>query len=458
MQNGIVQSYNAERGYGFIWCKSIVGNFAYLDKKEFEAGGCPPINTQVSFKVEIGSDGQAKATEVTQTWEKLREIRKQVEWYFSDASLSSDEFFYKRISEDKDGWLPVNLLLRCRKIQALKASEEMIYDALEDSHLIAEFLSPCETKNLHVRRRQPLPPFVGKEHRNREGKVVDKPEEKVANGDPFQTLARLQDQRRVQDTLGLKEVGNDTTIFRARESNGLSSTLHGSHGPIIARGYVRVIYGDHGPYIEFNEHQVNWQAWPHFFDKSHYGNLRFYDEYFTVKSNEEMERRWWEEGSNSKEGLLMLYAQTKSVDNQPWAPGSSTNAEKALRKARSSGYADYRAGFYYVAADSNLVVVEQKEDSSKTTGILVDPAIQSVLSHSNMVNGGQHDVQEDNICWRWMNGHCWKGDQCQWLHAVRETYDSAKAVSDSVPWPSKLAQGRWATTNGSPSKKGYPSL
>lgn len=30
---------------------------------------------------------------------------------------------------------------------------------------------------------------------------------------------------------------------------------------VIAVGYRRVLYGDHGPYLEFTKHQIHWEAW-----------------------------------------------------------------------------------------------------------------------------------------------------------------------------------------------------
>ena len=29
---------------------------------------------------------------------------------------------------------------------------------------------------------------------------------------------------------------------------------------VIAVGYRRVLYGDHGPYMEFTKHQIHWEA------------------------------------------------------------------------------------------------------------------------------------------------------------------------------------------------------
>jgi hypothetical protein len=51
------------------------------------------------------------------------ELKKQIEYYLSDANLKQDEFFHEQISKN-DGYLPIHLILKCNKIKKLGANEE----------------------------------------------------------------------------------------------------------------------------------------------------------------------------------------------------------------------------------------------------------------------------------------------------------------------------------------------
>ena len=65
--------------------------------------------------------------------------------------------------------------------------------------------------------------------------------------DEFRSTAiypnRIADKEKVE-AAGLKEKGDETTVFH---------TPKGTH---FATGYVRVVYGDHGPYIEFDRKHI----------------------------------------------------------------------------------------------------------------------------------------------------------------------------------------------------------
>jgi hypothetical protein len=52
------------------------------------------------------------------------EILKQMEYYLSDKNLQTDEFFFEHISDSVDGFIPLNLFLKCNKIKKLKVEDE----------------------------------------------------------------------------------------------------------------------------------------------------------------------------------------------------------------------------------------------------------------------------------------------------------------------------------------------
>ena len=91
---------------------------------------------------------------------------------------------------------------------------------------------------------------------------------------PFQSTAilpnRRQNKRRVELELGFPEQGIDgLDIYEAKGDADGEPVL-------LATGYTRIVYGDHGPYLEFMKEQINWNAFPHFKGKGHIG---YYDEY-----------------------------------------------------------------------------------------------------------------------------------------------------------------------------------
>merc|ERR1712129_65129 len=145
----------------------------------------------------------------------------------------------------------------------------------------------------------------------------------------------------VQKRLKLIEVGDDETVFRERS---LPSSSSDKRPPVVfAVGYDRVVYGDHGPYIEFSKSQICWEAWPHYFEKTK--RNPYFHEYYTEASHSS-----W--SSNDRRPVLMLYAQLRTVADRPWAPGAGPDTHAG----RPNGYADYRPGRFYVPADEALII------------------------------------------------------------------------------------------------------
>lgn len=126
---------------------------------------------------------------------------------------------------------------------------------------------------------------------------------------------RVRDKIRIEATLRLPETGDARTEFYSRGGNQL-----------FAVGYDRVVYGDHGPYIEFGEKHVRWHSFPIFKVKPAWS---YFDEWYTL------------------DGTLMLYAQKRLVTDKPNPPAG----QWAVHNHRPEGYADYRVGKYYVPCE-----------------------------------------------------------------------------------------------------------
>lgn len=122
---------------------------------------------------------------------------------------------------------------------------------------------------------------------------------------------RVKDKAQVESALGLREKGDDVTKFYTDKGN------------LFAIGYNRVVYGDHGPYVEFERKHIKISLLKKF-------NLPDPADIYYV---------WLlpSDGSN-----LKVYDQKRDVKHlkNPPMGGFCGN--------RSEGYADYVPGKLYV--------------------------------------------------------------------------------------------------------------
>lgn len=123
---------------------------------------------------------------------------------------------------------------------------------------------------------------------------------------------RVKDRKKIETLYNLEEFGDIR-----REFFSLSGTL-------IAIGYSRIVYGDHGPYVEFEKVNFVVDLIPKFNNSC---PLDAYYEWMTVK-----------DGSDIK-----IYRQMRDVKNLPNPPSPG------YRGNRKEGYADYIPGKYYVS-------------------------------------------------------------------------------------------------------------
>lgn len=389
--------------------------------------------------------GEVKAAPPKDRKELLKTTRRQLEWYFSDANLSVDQLLHDQIIKAfPGGWLCCFWLKEVERMAPFHTSPELILEALRGSHLEVQLLkSPSDNRSgntnaadplrrLFLRRRQPLPPLLRSECRT-PGEVPPDPTKAVLR-DPHGTLNRLKDQWRVQEQLQINELGDGSTTFYERPQKGLRGSK------ILAVGYERVLFGDDGPYVELKHQQVRWEAWPHFHNKKGYQNS-YYDEYYTDLSHALWCRRWHQWTPHPTAGLVMLYAQTHPVNDRPWAPSAGMRPHAW----REHGYADYRPGYYYLAADANLISATQakgKSDRAKKSGG-DGPACDEPPGKGDAACGEEADGQGPppdacaprpagapehraqgpavevgwNVCWNYKAGRCDRGASCKWRHS-----------------------------------------
>ena len=124
---------------------------------------------------------------------------------------------------------------------------------------------------------------------------------------------RQRDKARVEAIRGLKEKGNETVRLLTPRGNHFST------------GYTRIVYGDHGPYIEFERRHIVSPLKQKFPGKSLPSHC--YYEWLTP-----------EDGSPVK-----VYDQKRDVKHLPNPPAGGH------RGNRAEGYADYKPGMLYVS-------------------------------------------------------------------------------------------------------------
>lgn len=131
------------------------------------------------------------------------------------------------------------------------------------------------------------------------------------------------DKQRVENSLGLPEFGDATTEFWGLRDYGFIP---------LALGYDRIVYGDHGPYVEFSPEHICWTSFPIFDDRP---EGCYFDDCYT------------------EDCLTKLYYQKRTVKNKPNPP----KGDWAVQNNCKEGYANYVIGKLYLAAEADAIAV-----------------------------------------------------------------------------------------------------
>lgn len=133
---------------------------------------------------------------------------------------------------------------------------------------------------------------------------------------------RIEDKELLEKTLNLSEQGNDSTKF-------------GLNDKILFVGYDRIVYGDHGPYLEFSLKHIKCTLYSRFQNSFDYDNLPSEDyQYYYL----------WLYPSGFYN--IKVYLQIKPVSNLPNAPKRDDGKKSKFN--RKEGYADYKRGYFYI--------------------------------------------------------------------------------------------------------------
>lgn len=85
-----------------------------------------------------------------------KKIVRQVEYYFGDINLPRDKFLQGQIKEHEDGWVPLEVMLKFKRLAELSKDPAVIAEALAQSNDRIVVVSEDKTK---IRRNpeKPLP-------------------------------------------------------------------------------------------------------------------------------------------------------------------------------------------------------------------------------------------------------------------------------------------------------------
>lgn len=141
----------------------------------------------------------------------------------------------------------------------------------------------------------------------------------------FKTTAiyqnRIDDKNELEEKLNLQEEGNSSTKFTYNNK-------------LLFEGYERIVYGDHGPYIEFSLQNIRCKLKSKFNNYVDYDNLPIDSKYYY----------YWLQVIEFPD--IKVYLQIKPVDNLPNAPKRNDGKKSCFN--RKEGYADYKRGYFYV--------------------------------------------------------------------------------------------------------------
>ena len=107
--------------------------------------------------------------------EKLNEIKIQIEYYLSDENLKKDSFFHDKISSDPEGYIDLDLFLKCNKVIKAGWTKEDLIEGIKTSELVE-----LSSDNKKVRRKdnKPLPELALLSKKRKKEETENQEEEK----------------------------------------------------------------------------------------------------------------------------------------------------------------------------------------------------------------------------------------------------------------------------------------
>ena len=89
--------------------------------------------------------------------EKLNDIKVQMEYYLSDENLKKDSFFHQKISSDPEGYIDLELFLKCNKIKNAGWTKEELKEGIKES---SEIELDESTEKVRRKNNKELPELI----------------------------------------------------------------------------------------------------------------------------------------------------------------------------------------------------------------------------------------------------------------------------------------------------------
>lgn len=184
---------------------------------------------------------------------------------------------------------------------------------------------------------------------------------------------RLEDKFELESKLSLQEEGNNFTNFYLPD------------GAIFATGYIRIVYGDHGPYLEFARKHIISKINTKYNNIIDYNNLpdENYKYYYFWLHPKDFEN-------------IKIYLQIKPVTFLPNAPKRQDGKLSSFN--RSEGYADYKRGMFYVDPYSLLLEDPRKTGLKKGLHQLTSEQLERVINYSDEMVLDSLNYQDGHFC------------------------------------------------------------
>eukprot|EP00246_Nothoceros_aenigmaticus_P017988 TRINITY_DN9211_c0_g1_i3.p1 TRINITY_DN9211_c0_g1~~TRINITY_DN9211_c0_g1_i3.p1 ORF type:complete len:363 (+),score=73.12 TRINITY_DN9211_c0_g1_i3:64-1089(+) len=107
---------------------------------------------QVEAQVQSVTTSSAASAKLVLTEELKSRIVKQVEFYFSETNLPTDNYLMRFVKKDPEGFVPIPVVASFRKIKNLAKNHGLVAAALRHSNMLV-----VSEDGKKVRRAQPLP-------------------------------------------------------------------------------------------------------------------------------------------------------------------------------------------------------------------------------------------------------------------------------------------------------------
>lgn len=144
---------------------------------------------------------------------------------------------------------------------------------------------------------------------------------------------RIKERKELLSDIPINEFGDPNVLFYT------TSDL------LICQGYNRIVFGDHGAYIELLNDNILFDNW-----KVKRQGIGYYDQYYPTDNSS-----------------ILLYAQRKDVSNLPNPP----KGKRSFNGNRKEGYADYIAGRYYISPyEHHLKIMKDNNQLNSHENIL----------------------------------------------------------------------------------------